>query len=422
MWTDKKLHSIIGKNTKEEMVDMFYIIILAIIIFAILEVPVVPVLIGVGVVIAIGVILLICKSSADVAADKAAAERRAKENAEARRRREEEAKRQAEEKAKVLAGEVDAAIKDPDRYGRKYFHSGWYKEAIPLLNLVMEKGNDWESEAGKSAYGTCKAMMARSLVKQGEKDRAKELWRTFKRGDLLQWGSYPQKSDNDSLQPIQWIVLGFQGDDLLLLSSSVLDAHACISVGDKVLKTLDDVTDLEEWSERYPDEAKQLMARWDKGTTWDNSDLRNWLNGKFWEKAFSDGTEQEMIPCAEIYTHRNEEYDTYGGTTCRDKVFVLSTDEAKKYLPEEEGRTERAVEEDGTVVYKMSGGYAWGFETGYARKQGLLGTVVVPWWLRTPGEKKLTFAYVYGGKIVMSGLNSLQKDVGVRPAIRLRLE
>jgi hypothetical protein len=389
------LHSIIEKIQKEEIVVMIYIIILAIIIFAILEVPVVPFFIGVGVVILIGVILLFCKSSADVAAEKAAAERRAKENAEVRRRREEEAKRQAEEKAKILAEDADAAVRNPERYGRKYFHSGWYKEAIPLLNLVMEKGEDWESEAGKSAYGTCKAMMARSLLKQGEEDRAKEMWRTFKRGDLLQWGSYPQKSDNDSVQPIQWIVLGFEGDDLLLLSFNVLDAHECISMGDKVMETLDGVTDLTEWSERYPDEAKQFMVRWNKGITWDNSDLRSWLNGEFLKKAFPDGIEQEMIPSAEIYTYRNEEFDTYGGLTCRDKVFVLSTDEAKKYLPED-GQTERTVDEDGDVVYEMFGGYSLGFETEYARKKGIIGTIVVPWWLRTPGEKKLTFAYVYG--------------------------
>lgn len=82
-------------------------------------------------------------------------------------------------------------------------------------------------------------------------------------GSAFVFGRYEQ--DNDSAngeEPIEWIVLANEGEKVLLLSLHALDCQVYSSLKTKV--------------------------------TWENSELRTWLNTVFMEKAFI-GAEQEAI-------------------------------------------------------------------------------------------------------------------------------
>ena len=74
--------------------------------------------------------------------------------------------------------------------------------------------------------------------------------------------------------------------------------------------------------------------------TWETSSIRKWLNNDFYNKAF-DEKEKELI--IETLLHTNDEsgiraytvdekYYTIGGNDTKDKIFLLSTDEIKKYM------------------------------------------------------------------------------------------
>ena len=62
--------------------------------------------------------------------------------------------------------------------------------------------------------------------------------------------------------------------------------------------------------------------------TWENCDLRKWLNNEFYNE-FTD-EEKSMITETTCNNKYNAEYKTTGGNDTKDKVFLLSIDEANK--------------------------------------------------------------------------------------------
>ena len=63
------------------------------------------------------------------------------------------------------------------------------------------------------------------------------------------------------------------------------------------------------------------------GIGWDQSSVRSWLNNEFYDQTFS-AIEKKMIVEYTMQTNNT--------VTCTDKVFLLSADEVKKYLPKYE--------------------------------------------------------------------------------------
>ncbi len=63
-----------------------------------------------------------------------------------------------------------------------------------------------------------------------------------------------------------------------------------------------------------------------KGTTWENSTIRNWLNNSFFNTAFSR-SEQGAIVMQNVENEDNPEYDTEGGNNTSDNVYLLSISE-----------------------------------------------------------------------------------------------
>lgn len=122
-------------------------------------------------------------------------------------------------------------------------------------------------------------------------------------------------------------------------------------------------------------------------TSWRECDLRKWLNGPFLEAAFTPA-ERAKITAVRVENPRNAKYFTNAGLSTMDKVYVLNTVEAEKYLPSD---AERANGD-------------W-------------------WWLRTPGSNLFSAVAVYDdGSIYEFGIHVHYENGGVRPALWVLLK
>ena len=187
-------------------------------------------------------------------------------------------------------------------------------------------------------------------------------------GESIWFGTYPQEADGTK-KPIEWIILETKENRMLLLSKYILDTR------------------------KYHEKKK--------GVTWEESDIRQWLNNEFYMNAFNS-VEQKAIWGSITKTNNNFKYGTNGGNDTADKVFLLSVEDAIKRFPNDEGRkakaTEYAQKVGGTVINKKIG-YSW-------------------WWLRSPGKYGYRAAEIFdSGWIDASGESVNSKSKGVRPAI-----
>ncbi len=189
-------------------------------------------------------------------------------------------------------------------------------------------------------------------------------------GDIIEFGSYEQ--DNNSSngpEPIEWRVLDVSGGNPLLMSVYGLDAKP--------------------YNDSY---------RW---VTWKESTIRQWLNGEFFRTAFTQ-EEQVLIKKESLTTADNPAYGTSGGGMVRDKVFLLSLEEAGTYLLETKYRRTKP--------------------TAYAKAQGaaIRGAGNGSWWLRTAGFDAARAAYMNEmGKVDEYGTVGTDTDKIVRPVIRI---
>ena len=190
---------------------------------------------------------------------------------------------------------------------------------------------------------------------------------------IIKFGSYPQGSTRE---PIEWLVLKFKGNEAFLVSRFALDGR--------------------------PYNGDPYMD-----VTWENCDLRKWLNGKFLKKAFTP-EEQSMIKLSKVVNGDNPEYGTRGGKDTRDRVFCLSFDEAVRYFKND---SERRCLAAATAVAHG----AFSDRHGHCL-----------WWLRTPGYKLLTSkdgSFVGAdGALYPCGGCVCSDCIAVRPALWLKLE
>lgn len=213
-----------------------------------------------------------------------------------------------------------------------------------------------------------------------------------KPGEFITFGKYPQTADGIE-QEIVWRVLQNSGNELFVLSESILDCK------------------------RYHGQSTELKWRDCTETTWHDCDLREWLNHEFYDAAFH-AAEKRLIKTT---------YCTGNGEGCPDtgdKVFLLSVDEVK-VLTEIHGKgLLRAVgtgfaktkKPDGCSLYV----YDKSNKDNYIMQDGEeLGCSW--WWLRTQGNKPTRACFVgTGGSIRSYGNNSIG-GYGVRPALRIHL-
>ena len=197
-----------------------------------------------------------------------------------------------------------------------------------------------------------------------------QLLREAQVGGLVTLGRFAQ--EDETAEPIRWIVLEQDGDRLLLISEKLL---ACMP---------------------YHDRSGDI--------TWEDCSLRKWLNGAFLETAFSD-VERALITETENENPDEDVHGTLGGNDTVDRVFLLSELEARVYLKSEEARTLT--------------GAAVGTEA--AKKQGLHSSEngASPWWLRSPGVYQDSAVYVNSeGTVDENGaIVTIDYYCGVRPVL-----
>ena len=192
-------------------------------------------------------------------------------------------------------------------------------------------------------------------------------------GDTVVLGTYEQDGvPSNGAEPIEWVVLAKEDGRALLLSKYALDCRL--------------------YNDDYVD------------VTWATCDLRSWLNGEFYEAAFSAG-EQALVAESDLTNPDNEGCGTSGGADTQDRVFLLSIDEVGQYLPTDEERvclpTAQAV----------ANGVWTNGDTG-----------ACDWWLRSPGNDSRFAAGVYSvGSVRSSGWRVDFDDDAVRPALWVNL-
>ena len=142
----------------------------------------------------------------------------------------------------------------------------------------------------------------------GNTNRAGELHESgmnnLKTGAYVKFGSYPQNNIAVK-ESIEWLVLDVNGNEALLVSRYGLDCK------------------------RYHHEFTEI--------TWENCDLRKWLNADFLEMAFPE-EEQHRIRLSDVVNDDNRKYGTSGGNNTRDRIFCLSLAEAERYFKSNDER------------------------------------------------------------------------------------
>ena len=187
--------------------------------------------------------------------------------------------------------------------------------------------------------------------------------------DTVTFGSYPQSDETGiTKEPIEWIVLEKQENQVLLLSKYILAGKV--------------------FDHNLNDEGAYAKSR-----------IRNWLNDSFYQMAFSTN-EQNKIS------------DTLVDGTCNDKVFLLSGPECDQYFgfanTYDSLGTNQLIATRGTK-YSSSG-----------TDDNILDVADngnSEFWLRTPGEFGICAVTSFGWfDWTMSKLPDI-RGIGVRPAI-----
>ena len=119
--------------------------------------------------------------------------------------------------------------------------------------------------------------------------------------------------------------------------------------------------------------------------TWENCSLRQWLNVAYYEENFSEEEKEAILEC-DIKTPDNIECHTNGGNDTKDRIWLLSIDEAWTYFKDDQDRS-----------------------TGSR------------WWLRSPGYLQSYPAFVFGEGLVSDHVYYADEAYGVRPVLLLDL-
>ncbi len=197
---------------------------------------------------------------------------------------------------------------------------------------------------------------------------------SINKGDIIIFGSYEQDNDTTNGQePLEWIVLSVDGVRVLLFSRLIID---CMHF-----------------------DTDESIYQWEK------SELREYLNGEFYDTAFTQKEQACILITKREPTDMNNKVQDRETTS--DKVFLLSKDEveSKELFENIELRADC---------------------TGYTRIKSNNNTVD-DWWTSTSwlsSSKNVTCATKYESKDFFSaGMGtSPTSSYGVRPAINVSLD
>ncbi len=203
----------------------------------------------------------------------------------------------------------------------------------------------------------------------------------LKASDTFTFGTWEQDGKSGS-EPITWVVLRQDVGKMLVLSEKLLE-YMCFIAGTE--------------ENKYP-----------RGL-YKDSDLRTFLNGDFYNKAFTDD-EKAMIQSSVITTNYKDEHYNELTYQTEDKVFALSKDEAARYVCSLGATvfgvpTQRVSDENPYKVSNVSG--VNGVEN------------AMTWWLRDMGVDSSKYASVITANTTRKYNNDdeVYEGGGMRPAM-----
>jgi len=199
----------------------------------------------------------------------------------------------------------------------------------------------------------------------------------MKMGDIIHFGEY------------NWRVLDIYGDTALLITEDIIEQRAYHSIETPV--------------------------------TWENCGLREYLNSEFYDR-FSQADKARIIAAANK-NPENQWYGTAGGKDTRDKIFLLSLEEADKYFGDSgdylnKRRKSPKNNKRRKFIPNING--HWLSNAYDKERMSDFEGYDSWWWLRSPGGKVTDAACVgflcYGG-IFVNGVSVDGNLGGVRPAL-----
>ena len=276
---------------------------------------------------------------------------------------------------KQLELKLDSALKQLGGFESKAAADKALSEARADVSSLQS----WINESALTGSGefSCsqalRVLLTKPRVLQIASEKQPQLVSSYQGFVTIAFGRYPQTSKHENAL-IEWLVLKNDGSRALLISKYALDCQ------------------------RYNTSFKTV--------TWKTCSLRKWLNGAFFNNAFSVD-EQKQILSTTVTPDRNPSYSTDPGNNTKDRVFLLSIAEARKYFGSN---------------YSCKGTASCLAQGAQQKHCGWCS-----WWLRSPGETSLRAAHVDHGGLVSSSHISEHGDyvnngtIAVRPALWIDL-
>lgn len=219
-------------------------------------------------------------------------------------------------------------------------------------------------------------------------------------GDYVTFGSYEQDADeSNGKEPIEWLVLEVKDGKAFLISKYCLDGHKYHSH-----KFVND----------------DPVAGVPVEVTWETSDLRAWLGSEFLNTAFT-AEEQESIILTTVKNPDNTKHNVEGGNDTKDKVYLLSSEEALYYFG-------NAKWEGGSIGWRNEKSLAFPTEyaktrnIGYKENSRFWYEKYANWWLRSPGMGTNWGTYVASAGILMDDGGYVTGTNAIRPVLWLDVE
>lgn len=274
---------------------------------------------------------------------------------------------------------VDLSLEGTTYFTIDGLTKGTYKISVGAVKIqVLEEDDDVWEEVAVSKTKKVKIKAAKKEVNKKSYDYSDK-----KVGDTIVFGAYEQNGImTDGKEDIEWIVLSKSDKEMLVMSKYAIEA---------LPYHIDDVN-----------------------VTWADCSLRKWLNNAFYKEAFTKA-ERSMIKTTKLANPDNEKFETSGGKTTKDKVFILSMNEALN--PDYGFNTN--LDLDDSLRCPESTQYVWNQHTAF-----IDGNMIALYtWLRTPGAYNRSAAVVAPyGYIMDYGIGVMSNIVSVRPVITIKIE
>ena len=185
-----------------------------------------------------------------------------------------------------------------------------------------------------------------------------------------------------------------------------------------------------------------------QAVTWENCDLRKFLNGKFLEK-FSSAEREKIVEVTNqnpgnpwystraVFTRQSGDAtdkvksgDPLVGNPTKDKIFVLSIDEACSYFGDSTARLKnkgftqngKQLKPDDPKNLSLSFFIRINDDNDKNRiADNLTAKKSIGWWLRSPGEEAIRAAVITEDGAVWVGGTPFWNALGIRPALWVNL-